>query len=54
MGIKKICYASLVNAIRLAYANQALKFEYFPIDEDYPLGPTDLYFLAKQEAETQG
>lgn len=53
LGIKKICYASSVNAIGLAYANQPLKFDYFPIDEEYPVNPTDSYALAKQEAETQ-
>jgi nucleoside-diphosphate-sugar epimerase len=53
LGIKKICYASSVNAIGLAYANQPLKFPYFPIDEDYPVNPTDSYALAKYEAETQ-
>jgi hypothetical protein len=53
LGIKKICYASSVNAIGLAYANQPLRFPYFPIDEDYPPNPTDSYALAKQEAEIQ-
>lgn len=53
LGIKKICYASSVNAIGLAYANQPLQFDYFPIDEDYAPQPTDSYALAKSEAETQ-
>lgn len=53
LGIKRFCYASSVNAIGLAYANQPLKFDYFPIDEDYPQNPTDSYALAKQEAEVQ-
>lgn len=52
-GINRFCYASSVNAIGLAYANQPLKFPYFPIDEDYPANPTDSYALAKQEAELQ-
>ncbi|KAI1614218.1 putative UDP-galactose 4-epimerase [Exophiala viscosa] len=52
-GIKKVCYASSVNAIGLAYANQPLEFDYFPIDEDYPQKPTDAYALAKEEAEVQ-
>ncbi|KIV78078.1 hypothetical protein PV11_09838 [Exophiala sideris] len=52
-GIKKVCYASSVNAIGLAYANQPLEFDYFPIDEDYPQKPTDAYALAKEEAEIQ-
>lgn len=53
LGIKKICYASSVNAIGLAYANQPLKFEYFPIDEEAPANPTGSYALAKMEAELQ-
>lgn len=53
LGIKKICYASSVNAIGLAYANQPLKFPYFPIDEEYPTNATDSYALAKLEAEIQ-
>ena len=53
LGIKRFCYASSVNAIGLAYANQPLRFDYFPIDEDYPQNPTDAYALAKQEAEIQ-
>jgi nucleoside-diphosphate-sugar epimerase len=53
LGIKKICYASSVNAIGLAYANQPLKFKYFPIDEEYPPNPTDSYALAKIQAEVQ-
>lgn len=54
VGIKRFCYASSVNAIGLAYANQPLHFDYFPLDEDAPLNPTDSYALAKQEAEIQG
>ncbi|KUJ07896.1 putative UDP-galactose 4-epimerase [Mollisia scopiformis] len=53
LGIKRFCYASSVNAIGLAYANQPLSFDYFPIDEDYPHKPTDAYALAKQESEVQ-
>lgn len=53
LGIKKISYASSVNAIGLAYANQPLHFDYFPLDEEAPSKPTDSYALAKQEAELQ-
>ncbi|CAK3946580.1 UDP-galactose 4-epimerase [Lecanosticta acicola] len=53
LGIKRICYASSVNAIGLAFSNQPNEFDYFPIDEDYAQRPTDSYALAKQEAETQ-
>lgn len=53
VGITRFCYASSVNAIGLAYANQPLHFSYFPLDEEAPQNPTDSYALAKQEAETQ-
>lgn len=53
LGIKRFCYASSVNAIGLAYSNQPLKFDYFPIDEAAPQRPTDSYALAKMEAELQ-
>ena len=53
LGIKRISYASSVNAIGLLFSNQPLKFEYFPIDEDYPTNPTDAYALAKLEGEVQ-
>jgi nucleoside-diphosphate-sugar epimerase len=53
LGIKKVCYASSVNAIGLAFSNVPLEFDYFPIDEDAPQRPTDAYALAKAEAEYQ-
>lgn len=53
LGITKMAYASSVNAIGLAYANQPLKFDYFPIDEEAPSRPTDAYALAKIETELQ-
>lgn len=53
LGIKRICYASSVNAIGLAFSNRPLRFDYFPIDEDAPQRPTDAYALAKAEAEYQ-
>ncbi|KAL3475443.1 hypothetical protein BJX99DRAFT_229599 [Aspergillus californicus] len=53
VGIKRVCYASSVNAIGLAFANRPLYFDYFPLDEDAPLRPTDSYALAKEEAEFQ-
>ncbi|KUL85770.1 hypothetical protein ZTR_08484 [Talaromyces verruculosus] len=53
LGIKRICFASSVNAIGLAFANKPLHFDYFPIDEDAPQHPTDAYALAKAEAEYQ-
>lgn len=53
LGIKRVCYASSVNAVGLAYANRPLRFDYFPLDEDAPQHPTDAYALAKMEAEVQ-
>lgn len=52
LGIKRVAYASSVNAIGLAYSQQPLRLPYFPIDEDYPTSPSDSYALAKLEAET--
>lgn len=52
LGIRRVSYASSVNAIGLAYSQQPLKLPYFPIDEDYPCSPSDSYALAKLEAET--
>ncbi|KAL5385870.1 hypothetical protein PMIN02_008700 [Paraphaeosphaeria minitans] len=51
LGIKKICYSYWVNATGLAYADQPLRFKYFPIAENYPPNPTDAYALAKIEVE---
>ncbi|KAL3442865.1 hypothetical protein BJX65DRAFT_312477 [Aspergillus insuetus] len=53
LGIKRVCYASSVNAVGLAYANRPLHFDYFPLDEEAPQRPTDAYALAKEEAESQ-
>ena len=53
LGITRVCYASSVNAIGLAYSNRPLFFDYFPIDEEAPAHPTDPYALAKEEAEYQ-
>lgn len=53
LGIKRVCYASSVNAVGLAYANRPLHFDYFPLDEDAPQRPTDSYAMAKEEAEYQ-
>lgn len=53
LDIKRVCYASSVNAVGLSYSNRPLKFDYFPIDEEAPQRPTDSYALAKEEAEYQ-
>jgi hypothetical protein len=51
-GIRRRCDASSIDAIGLAYANQPLRFPYFPADEDYPLRETDAYALENVEGET--
>lgn len=53
LGITRVCYASSVNAIGLAYSNRPLFFDYFPIDEYVSEHPTDPYAMAKEEAESQ-
>lgn len=53
LGISRVCYASSVNAIGLAFSNRPLFFDYFPIDENASAHPTDPYALAKEEAESQ-
>ncbi|KAK5697083.1 hypothetical protein LTR17_024024 [Elasticomyces elasticus] len=53
LGIKKIAYASSVNAIGLSYSNQPRTWDYFPLDEDVEQRPTDSYALAKAETEVQ-
>ncbi|KAF2727472.1 putative UDP-galactose 4-epimerase [Polyplosphaeria fusca] len=53
-GIKRICYASSINAIGLVFSHvKPIKYAYFPIDEDYPANPTDGYSLAKLGSEAQ-
>lgn len=52
-GVRRVCYASSVNAIGLAYSARPLRLPYLPIDEEaYPCHPSDAYALAKLEAET--
>lgn len=53
VGIKKIAFASSVNALGLLYGAKDPYFEYFPIDEEHVQKPSDSYALAKQEAEIQ-
>ncbi|PVH95201.1 UDP-galactose 4-epimerase [Periconia macrospinosa] len=54
LGIKRICYASSINAIGLVFSHiLPVKYAYFPIDEDYPANPTDGYSLAKLGSEMQ-
>jgi len=53
VGIKRIAFASSVNALGLLYGKKDPYFEYFPIDEEHVQKPSDSYALAKQEAEIQ-
>lgn len=51
-GIQRICQASSVNAIGLAFGRRA-KFDYFPLDEDHPNYGEDPYSLSKWICEQQ-
>ena len=51
-GIRRICLASSVNAIGLAFS-RAGRFHYFPIDEDHPNYCEDPYSLSKWICEQQ-
>ncbi|KAK1083571.1 hypothetical protein LTR33_003182 [Friedmanniomyces endolithicus] len=53
LGIKRIAYASSVNAIGLSYSNQPRAWDYFPLDENVEQRLTDSYALAKAETEVQ-
>ena len=46
LGIKKVCTASSVNAIGLAYSRKPT-FDYFPIDENHETRAEDCYSLSK-------
>lgn len=53
VGISKVCMASSVNAIGLAFSRSP-RFEYFPIDERHPTYNEDCYSLSKWIGEQQG
>jgi UDP-glucose 4-epimerase len=51
-GIARVCQASSVNAIGLAFS-RAPRFDYFPLDEQHPNYGEDPYSLSKWLAEQQ-
>jgi len=52
VGIQRVCQASSVNAIGLAYSRRP-RFDYFPLDEDHPSYNEDPYSLSKWICEEQ-
>jgi UDP-glucose 4-epimerase len=52
LGIKRVCQASSVNAIGLAYSRWP-RFDYFPLDEQHPTYNEDPYSLSKWICEQQ-
>lgn len=46
LGIRKVCAASSVNAVGLAYSREP-HFDYFPIDENHATRAEDCYSLSK-------
>jgi len=53
VGIKRVCQASSVNAMGLAYSRWP-HFDYFPLDEEHPNYSEDPYSLSKWICEEQG
>jgi len=51
-GIRRVCQASSVNAIGLAFSRSP-RFDYFPIDEQHPTYNEDAYSLSKWLCEQQ-
>jgi UDP-glucose 4-epimerase len=52
VGVQRICQASSVNAIGLAYSRWP-RFDYFPLDEQHPTYCEDPYALSKWICEEQ-
>lgn len=52
-GIMRICQASSVNAIGLAFSRDP-QFDYFPVDEEHPNYGEEPYSLSKRICELQG
>lgn len=52
LGIRRVCQASSVNAIGLAYSRWP-RFDYFPLDERHPTYNEDPYSLSKWICEQQ-
>ncbi len=53
VGIQRVCQASSVNAMGLAYSRWP-RFDYFPLDEEHPTYNEDPYSLSKWICEEQG
>lgn len=53
VGIDRVCQASSVNAMGLAYSRWP-RFDYFPLDEEHPSYNEDPYSLSKWICEEQG
>jgi len=53
VGIERVCQASSVNAMGLAYSRWP-HFDYFPLDEEHPTYNEDPYSLSKWICEEQG
>jgi UDP-glucose 4-epimerase len=53
VGIRRVCQASSVNAMGLAYSRWP-HFDYFPLDEKHPTYNEDPYSLSKWICEEQG
>ena len=47
LGIKKVIVASSETTYGVVFANTPREFDYFPLDEDYPVDPMDSYALSK-------
>jgi len=46
-GIDHLLFASSFSILGLPFAPQAIELEYFPIDEDHPAAPQDVYAVTK-------
>ena len=53
VGVNRVCQASSVNAMGLAYSRWP-RFDYFPVDEEHPSYNEDPYSLSKWICEEQG
>ncbi len=52
LGIQRVCQASSVNAIGMAFSRQP-RFDYFPVDEEHPSYAEEPYGLSKWILEQQ-
>lgn len=52
VGIERVCQASSVNAIGMAFSRQP-RFDYFPVDEEHPSYAEEPYGLSKWILEKQ-